>query len=470
MVKLILAFLCCIAWVDAHRRGPFLQFFPQVPHHNPPQNETGVPLFLTPLITQGKIKQAQNLARVGTPMNELVESYSGYLTVNKPSCNSNLFFWFFPAAYKPEKAPVLLWLQGGPGGSSMFGLFVEHGPFRVTRDMKLEARDTAWSLTHNVLYIDNPVGTGFSFTGRDECYARDQTNVADDLYEALLQFFQLFPQYQKSDFYATGESYAGKYVPAISYKIHTANPSAKQKINFKGMAIGDGLCDPVTMTNYGDFLFAIGLVDEEDRAYFKKVSELQVKLIESKQWVQAFQTFDDLLNGDLSGHPSYFANATGFNYYFNYLMTSSPPEFSYFGKFLQTTDIRKAIHVGNLTYNDGLTVEKHLMEDVMKSVKPWIEELLEHYKVIIYNGQMDVIIAWPLTESFITSMKWKGAEEYLKSARIKWHVGNDLAGYAKQVGNFTQVLVRNAGHMIPYDQPKWAFDLINRFTRGKSFN
>lgn len=74
---------------------------------------------------------------------------------------------------------------------------------------------------------------GFSFTGRDECYARDQTNVADDLYEALLQFFQLFPQYQKSDFYATGESYAGKYVPAISYKIHTANPSAKQKINFK---------------------------------------------------------------------------------------------------------------------------------------------------------------------------------------------------------------------------------------------
>ena len=89
---------------------------------------------------------------------------------------------------------------------------------------------------------------------------------------------------------------------------------------------------------------------------------------------------------------------------------------------------------------------------------------------MIYNGQLDVIIAWPLTESFITSMKWSGAKNYTEIARTKWHVGSDLAGYAKQVGKFTQVLVRNAGHMVPLDQPKWAFDLINRFTSGKAFN
>eukprot|EP00095_Tigriopus_kingsejongensis_P005515 maker-scaffold282_size228295-snap-gene-0.10 protein:Tk05515 transcript:maker-scaffold282_size228295-snap-gene-0.10-mRNA-1 annotation:"probable serine carboxypeptidase cpvl precursor" len=459
--------LCTVAVVQG--RGPFTRMFPPTPQFRSHSNQTGPPLFLTPLIVQGKVKEAQALARVGPPMSQLVESYSGYLTVNQPKCKSNLFFWFFPAAYQPEKAPVLLWLQGGPGGSSMFGLFVEHGPFRVTADLKLVTRDTAWSITHNVIYIDNPVGTGFSFTGLDDCYAKDQSDVANDLYEALLQFFQLFPQYQKCDFYATGESYAGKYVPAVSYKIHTSNPTAKQKINFKGMAIGDGLCDPVSMTNYGDFLFGIGLIDEEDRAYFRKVSKIQIELISSGKWLEAFQTFDDLLNGDLTGHPSYFANVTGFNYYFNYLMTENPAEFSYFGKFLQTSKVRQAIHVGNLTYNDGLTVEKHLLQDVMKSVKPWIEELLEHYDVLIYNGQLDIIIAWPLTESFLTSLKWSGAQKYLEAPRAKWHVGKDLAGYAKKVGNFTQVLVRNAGHMIPFDQPKWAFDLINRFTRGKEF-
>jgi vitellogenic carboxypeptidase-like protein len=89
---------------------------------------------------------------------------------------------------------------------------------------------------------------------------------------------------------------------------------------------------------------------------------------------------------------------------------------------------------------------------------------------LIYNGQLDVIIAWPLTENFITSMKWSGAKNYTKTDRQQWHVGSDLAGYVKQIGDFTQVLVRNAGHMVPYDQPKWAFDLINRFTSGKKFD
>jgi len=88
---------------------------------------------------------------------------------------------------------------------------------------------------------------------------------------------------------------------------------------------------------------------------------------------------------------------------------------------------------------------------------------------MIYNGQMDVIIAWPLTESFITSMKWSGAKAYLNAKRKNWYVDGQLAGWAKKVGNLTQVLVRNAGHMVPYDQPKWAFDLITRFTSGKSF-
>ena len=63
--------------------------------------------------------------------------------------------------FNPDTAPVLLWLQGGPGGSSLFGLFNEHGPFLVKKDLStLMQRSTTWALTHNLLYIDNPVGTG----------------------------------------------------------------------------------------------------------------------------------------------------------------------------------------------------------------------------------------------------------------------------------------------------------------------
>ena len=64
--------------------------------------------------------------------------------------------------------------QGGPGGSSLFGLFIEHGPFSVDANLNLVERNHTWTATHSVLYVDNPVGTGFSFTEKDACYATDQ--------------------------------------------------------------------------------------------------------------------------------------------------------------------------------------------------------------------------------------------------------------------------------------------------------
>jgi vitellogenic carboxypeptidase-like protein len=134
-----------------------------------------------------------------------------------------------------ETAPVLLWLQGGPGGSSLFGLFNENGPLQVTSDLEVIKRNTSWSLTHHIIYIDNPVGTGFSFTKK--CYASNQDQVGTDLYMAMLQFFVMFPALRSHDFYVTGESYAGKYVPALTHKIHISNPKTTQKINLKGMAI-----------------------------------------------------------------------------------------------------------------------------------------------------------------------------------------------------------------------------------------
>jgi len=447
-----------------------------------------VPLFLTPLIHAGKISEARRAARVTDLPGPTVESYAGYFTVNAVDCGSNLFFWYFPAKFPSNSTSTLLWLQGGPGGTSLFGLFNEHGPFSVTAQMKLKARANAWTLTHNVIYIDNPVGTGYSFTAKDSCYAKNQKDVAEDLYQALQQFFTVFPRLRRgSDFFVTGESYAGKYVPAISYKIHKEMEALKKKdpanyrknkhfINFRGMAIGDGLCDPVTMTNYGDFLFNIGLIDEQDRGYFKNISHSIVQAITAKKFKQAFQLFDNLLNGDLTGHPSYFAESTGYQYYFNYLTTKEPIDMNYYDTFVQLPDVRRSMHVGNMTWNDGKKVEEHLLLDVMDTVKPWIVELLnfKNYKIMIYNGMMDVIIAWPLTESFITSMHdWTGLKGYVNMERIKWRLAGDsgrLAGYAKQVGNFTQVLIRNAGHMVPYDQPKPAFDMINRFTAGKKFS
>lgn len=180
------------------------------------------------------------------------------------------------------------------------------------------------------------------------------------------------------------------------------------------------------------------------------------------------QVFDTLLNGD-TRWGTLFYNLTGFTFYFNYLHSKGRAN-DFMGTYIQLAEVRKAIHVGNLTFHTDNRVEEHLKEDMMQSVKPWVEVLLEKYKVLIYNGQLDIIVAYPLTLGFLQALDWSGAAAYKRAPRVQWHVGNSLAGYARSVGNFTEILVRDAGHMVPSDQPKWAFDLINRFTANKPFN
>ncbi|XP_048642354.1 probable serine carboxypeptidase CPVL isoform X2 [Marmota marmota marmota] len=410
--------------------GLFRSLYQRARVFQPPRGDTGQPLFLTPYIESGKIKEGRKLSSVTAFLGLNIHSYSGYLTVNK-TYNSNLFFWFFPAQVQPATAPVVLWLQGGPGGSSMFGLFVEHGPYVITSNMTVLPRNFPWTTTLSMLYMDNPVGTGFSFTNNSQGYAVNEDDVAHNLYSALVQFFQLFPEYENNDFYATGESYAGKYVPALAHYIHALNTKEQVKIHLKGIALGNAYSDPESI-------------------------------------------LDRLLDGDLTSDISYFENVTGCSNYYNILQCTEPGDQTYYGKFLSLSEVRRAIHVGNQTFSDGADVEKYLRQDTMKSVKTWLTEIMNNnYKVLLYNGQLDIIVAASLTERSLMTMNWKGFRKYKKSRRVVWKIfksDNEVAGYVRQVENFHQVIVRGGGHILPLDQPLRSFDMINRFIFGKGWN
>ncbi|KAF6211952.1 hypothetical protein GE061_012469 [Apolygus lucorum] len=391
-----------------------------------------------------------------------VESYAGYLTVNE-ELQSNMYFWFFPAENNRHNAPVVLWLQGGPGASSLYATFYENGPFFITKDLKLEKRSHYWSQELNVIYIDNPVGTGFSFTNHESGYATNQTDVGRDLYEALSQFFQLFPEYRMNNFFISGESYAGKYIPSLAHTIHEKNPMADEKINLKGIAIGDGLVDPKNMMVYSDYLYQHGLTDDNLYATLKAMENKTVKYIDEQNFHNATAEFWNILGvlHEVSGPIDQY----------DYLKAGVDDiSENATSAYLNQTSVRRSLHVGNLSYSNGEKVQNKLYEDVMKSVAPWLEELMDEYRVMLYNGQLDIICAYPLTVNYIKLLKWSGAEEYRKAPRKQWFVGEDLAGYTKSVGNFTEVLVRNAGHMVPADQPLWALDLITRFTNNIPFD
>uniref|UniRef100_A0A8C4THA8 Probable serine carboxypeptidase CPVL n=1 Tax=Erpetoichthys calabaricus TaxID=27687 RepID=A0A8C4THA8_ERPCA len=410
--------------------------------------DPGKPLFLTPYLEAGKIDEARELSLVGPLPGVNVKSYAGYLTLNK-TYNSNLFFWFFPAQ-RP--------------------LYEINWANQLRKHVPEIKRPT---VRRNPRTSKKSVGTGFSFTDDNQGFARNQDDVGRDLYSALTQFFQIFYEYQKNDFYATGESYAGKYIPAIGYYIHQNNPSAKIKINFKGIAIGDGLCDPEMMLGgYAEFMYQTGIVDEKQKEFVKQQTDLGVMYIQQKKWVKAFEVFDLLLNGDLSQYPSFYQNVTGCTNYFNFLQCQEPKDQKLFGKFLSLPEVRKSIHVGNLIFHDGSEVEKHLLEDVMKTIKPWLAILMDNYRVLLYSGQLDVIVAAPLTERFLPTVPWSKVEEYKKADRFYWKVNSEdteVAGYVRQVGSFYQVIVRGGGHILPYDQPERTFDMLNKFISEASW-
>ncbi|XP_030744978.1 venom serine carboxypeptidase-like [Sitophilus oryzae] len=420
-------------------------------------SDVGDPLILTPYIEQGKISEAleksavtfENFTRNG------LTSYSGYFTVDK-TFNSNIFFWFFLSQNDPDNDPIILWLQGGPGASSIYALFKENGPYIVDKNLELSYRNETWTKNHSVIYIDNPVGTGFSFTTGG--FAENQTKVGEDLYNALIQFYTLFPNLQDNEFYVTGESYGGKYIPAISYTINQKNQNASLKINLKGFAIANPLSDPINQADYSSYMYYNGLIDSNLAASLKSEHALFVSAIQSGDYSHA----TDLLTKIRS--KIHTSNRLP-NIYNHQDLQAEEPDF--WSEYLTLDSIRQEIHIGNVNYGvqeDDVVTRLHA--DKTKSVATWIEELLGNYRILFYNGQVDTLDPYPLMVNFIKRLTFNGSSEYKTATRKIWNVDNEIAGYWKAGGNLTEVLVRDAGHMVPMYQPKWTYDLIYKFVRN----
>ncbi|VDM28559.1 unnamed protein product, partial [Toxocara canis] len=176
--------------------------------------------------------------------------YSGYL----PASNGNfLHYWLVESQGNPSTDPLILWLNGGPGCSSLGGLLTELGPFRPNPDGKtLYENQFAWNKVGNVLFIESPRDVGFSYRSNsvpaDTIYNDDKT--AEDNVLALQSFFERFPEYKNRDFYVTGESYAGVYTPTLTdLLIKRIQDKTMSYVNLKGLAIGNGILSSLQQIN-----------------------------------------------------------------------------------------------------------------------------------------------------------------------------------------------------------------------------
>jgi cathepsin A (carboxypeptidase C) len=137
----------------------------------------------------------------------------------KLNATDDMFYWLFESRDNVAEDPLVVWLTGGPGCSSEVAIFAENGPFSVKEDLSLLRNDFSWNNKANVLYVDQPVGTGFS-KAADQDYTKSETEVAIDFRLFLLGFLDKHPELKGRELFITGESYAGHYIPAISAYLH----------------------------------------------------------------------------------------------------------------------------------------------------------------------------------------------------------------------------------------------------------
>ncbi|XP_038209271.1 venom serine carboxypeptidase-like [Zerene cesonia] len=408
-------------------------------------------LRLTPYIRNGSVNIAQNLAEVDSSKFMNITSYAGFITVND-EYDSNLFFWFFP---KPQMSttPLIIWLQGGPGYSSLKGLFDIMGPFEVEGD-KVIQRPITWASDYSLLFLDQPVGAGYSFTQNDRGYTDNEDDVGEQMHEFLVQFLELFPELKEAPLFIAGESYAGKYVPALAIQIHRRKD--KHPINLRGIAIGNGLIDPLSMMHYSEFSRILGLLDDTQVEVLKIIEQDTVQAIQEERMLDAALGFNKTLE--------YIKKHSGVSFYnFNMDQGGGAPAFE---AFVNRADVREAIHVGNASYhlNNQLVYQK-MQPDMMNTTKPFVEELLEHYGVMCYSGQLDVILPYGLSRNLYSKLNWSRRPEYIKASRRRLRNATDgtIVAYKKSGGNFAEVLIRRAGHMVPEEQPDVAKFIIDRF-------
>ncbi|KAK1631485.1 hypothetical protein QYE76_005800 [Lolium multiflorum] len=208
------------------------------------------------------------MALPGQPPRVNFDQYSGYVMVSEEHFRE-LFYYFVEAPYEPASKPLILWLNGGPGCSSLgYGAMTELGPFRVNPDGKTLSRNKhAWNNLANVIFLESPAGVGFSYASNDK---NNNNNVGDrrtaeDTFVFLLKWLERFPEYKGRDFYIAGESYGGHYVPQLATVIKFMNElHGTTFMNLRGIFVGNPYLDDYKNEKGNlEFLWSHGVISDQ---------------------------------------------------------------------------------------------------------------------------------------------------------------------------------------------------------------
>ncbi|GJJ70583.1 hypothetical protein EMPS_02932 [Entomortierella parvispora] len=422
--------------------------------------------------------------------------WSGQMPVGT---NNTLFFWYTQAA-NVKSDNLIFWHNGGPGCSSLEGLFEENGPYHTSDNGRSWYMNPhSWHNLGHVVYIDQPFGTGFSL---NQTTVPTEDFIGDTMVQFYKNFFKAFPGMQSKNMYITGESYSGRYVPYMAKHVLSHNKAvkhSKDKINLKAIAIGDAYIDTSVRNDFIDlfpYLQEHPWMAGNNKTWFAEAEKLVAKAAKlpgcggatsEKDITKECIDLENKFYNDMSNPVNFplSINCTSQNqplFYdpYNIAITDCheakgddnlvqlPWEY-----YLNLPGIQDTIHVGAHTKyvdcggngkgiyrNDPSTVPKYFIGDLID----------QGLKVTLYTGLLDSVVPHTLTEAALRVMKWKGHRGFqhtkmtpatMTPIKVPGNKEKNIGTYHSERG-MNYVVFNNAGHMVPRDEPVGAYWMMEK--------
>ncbi|KDQ62956.1 hypothetical protein JAAARDRAFT_119033 [Jaapia argillacea MUCL 33604] len=420
-----------------------------------------------------------------------VQQYSGYLDVSE---GRHLFFWFFEARNSPETAPVILWLNGGPGCTSTTGLLFELGPCSVTDGgMNSTYNPHSWNEHANVIFLDQPAGVGYSYSS-DWSSSNTSPAVAKDVYAFFEIFFRRHSKYASLPLHIAAESYGGHYAPNIAYAIHMENLALETnpdpsliKINLESIMLGNGLTDPYTQFGSTPEYACGGPYPLWKDPNCKECTALRTDARICQRLIKTCSLFNTKVTcapANLYCWQRVFGpvfEGSGQNPYDARKPCDRSPENDgpycyrqlgwveqWMNDPLRKRELGVAPSRKYEACNAQVNMAFRLNGDGVKNSALLVRDLVNNgIRVLVYVGNAGEFFVGE--ERWMLALDTKFTEEFTSSPALPWVTlsSGNIAGLVRSAGpgagNYTFVNVYEAGHMVPYDQPAASLDLITRW-------
>ncbi|KAG6873260.1 hypothetical protein C0995_001034 [Termitomyces sp. Mi166 len=373
---------------------------------------------------------------------------------------------------------------------------MEHGPCRIYDANGTRYHNEAWNSHANVFFVDQPIGVGYSYADYGE-FVGTSEDAAIDIAAFVAIFFESFSKFKGRAFHMAGESYGGRYIPLFASEVYDQNARLVEAgltpINLTSViiesaihdthnGIGNGWTDVLSMIlSYYDMVCTAASVPPV--ADIASCVHLKKLIPRCEKWIKESCTdiFDhincraayDFCDGAFSA-PFY---ATGKNPYdISKDCEGEPGDLCYrvtrhISNYLDSNSTRSLLGVDPSVptpyaiCSDPVALAFDASNDQQQTVTPLhVTALLERQvRVLIYVGTYDWICNWVGNERWTRALEWSGQREFVGRELSVWEVEGRRAGVTRSARGLTFATIEGAGHMVPYDKPKEALALINRW-------